>query len=138
MARLSANMLRHVHRIFPLLPLLSCRQKLPNAIGVGSAINIYNSKKPIRTTCTSTKEVQEKISNRDINGNEKVVNTIVGIPLSQAKYNASLLNALSVEHGSAEERRRVRKQEVIAKFRRSDSDTGSPEVQSMFLATCYF
>lgn len=58
------------------------------------------------------------------------VRTIMGIRLPKTEHNSALLKALSLENASADERRRIRKQDLVQRFRRSESDTGSPEVQS--------
>lgn len=73
------------------------------------------------------------ISKDDTESKDKELQeTIIGVPLSKSSYNAGLLNALSLDNASAPERRKVRKQDIINKFRREESDTGSPEVQSTY------
>lgn len=61
---------------------------------------------------------------------ENSVETILGMQLARTDRNATLIKALSLQNGSADEHRRVRKRDLIDRFRRSESDTGSPEVQS--------
>lgn len=61
---------------------------------------------------------------------ENSVETILGMQLARTDGNAALIKALSLQNGSADEHRRVRKRDLIERFRQSESDTGSPEVQS--------
>lgn len=63
--------------------------------------------------------------------------SVLGVPLSQEVHGRSLLDALSLENASAPEARAVRKREIVERFRRAESDTGSPEVQSMFFSAVF-
>lgn len=66
------------------------------------------------------------------------VYTILGTKLHIANHPPSVVAALSVDNGSNIEQRRARKQDIIHRFRRSESDTGSPEVQSKFYSSLSF
>lgn len=81
----------------------------------------------------TSKDVTDASDETVVDG-EHLQDTIVGVQLAKSSYNASLLNALSLQNASAPELRKVRKQGIIEKYRRSESDTGSPEVQSTFLS----
>lgn len=59
--------------------------------------------------------------------------TVIGTSLSRDKYPEAVLNALSLENASRSEHRQARKQGIIERYRRSPSDTGSPEVQIAIL-----
>lgn len=63
---------------------------------------------------------------------DDMVDTIIGLQLKKEMHSPALLNALSLENASTSEKRKIEKLSIVKKFRRSESDTGSPEVQSKF------
>lgn len=63
---------------------------------------------------------------------EPRLETVVGVRVDTGSLPESVANAMSLENASRAEVRRVRKMRLIEQFRRSESDTGSPEVQSAF------
>lgn len=61
------------------------------------------------------------------------VRTILGMEVSDEQVPEAVLKALSIENATREEARRDRKKMLIETYRRSPSDTGSPEVQSKLI-----
>lgn len=109
---------------------LSALSLLTNRIYHQSSRHItYHSSpatRPLSTSSTGTSP------NSDVRqGSEELVcvETVLGVKLRRKDYNPNLLRALSVENASNHEKRRVEKKSIIEQFRRSESDTGSPEVQ---------
>lgn len=69
-------------------------------------------------------------------GPDDKVESVLGLKVDQASVPENVIRALSVENASRSEARRLRKMRLIERFRRSESDTGSAEVQSKF--SCEF
>lgn len=65
----------------------------------------------------------------DNNPSDDYVDTVFGVTLRKADYHPNLIRAISVNNGASCQKRRVQKQSIVREFRRSESDTGSPEVQ---------
>lgn len=63
---------------------------------------------------------------------EPRMETILGVRVDAGSLPESVARAMSLDNANRAEVRRVRKMRLIERFRRSESDTGSPEVQSAF------
>ncbi|CDF39291.1 unnamed protein product [Chondrus crispus] len=61
------------------------------------------------------------------------VESILGLRIDSNTVPENVIRALSLENASRSEARRLRKIRLIETFRRSESDTGSPEVQIAIL-----
>lgn len=63
-----------------------------------------------------------------------VAETVLRLRVDKASLHPAVLRAISEENASRSEKRLMRKQLIIDHFRRSESDTGSAEVQSTFFS----
>lgn len=64
--------------------------------------------------------------------------TILNFRVDPTSIPRVLRNAISLDNASRSEKRRARKADIVERFRRSDADTGSPEVQSEFFFPFFF
>lgn len=64
--------------------------------------------------------------------------TILNLRVDPASIPPVLRSAISLQNASRSEKRRARKVDIVERFRRSDADTGSPEVQSRFVRVRFF
>lgn len=65
---------------------------------------------------------------------ESHMETILGTRVDPTSVPENVARAMSLENAGRAEVRRVRKMRLIERFKRSESDTGSPEVQSALVA----
>lgn len=77
-----------------------------------------------------SRDIHDHSSESGNSGEQEKVKTILGISLAKGEVNEGLLNALSLENASKNEKYKVTKLSIVEKFKRKESDTGSPEVQS--------
>lgn len=96
-----------------------CQSSRSNSLLANRSMNIVRQDQ--RHLCTSTAT--------DGAG----VRTILGMEVRSDQIPETVLKALSIENATREEVRRDRKRMLIETYRRSPSDTGSPEVQSKFM-----